>query len=123
MAMPDAKPPRIVAYLKPQCGWSRGVRAVLQKYNLRFDDRDVISNPADYAEMVQKSGQTLQPTIDIGGRILADVSGEELEQWLIREGVVEASSAPAGAATNAACSDEEHASQGGWSEPIQVREH
>lgn len=119
--MPDPKQPKIIAYLKPSCGWSRGVRAVLQKYNLQYEDRDVIGDPANYAEMVQKSGQTLQPTLEIGGRMVADVSGEELEQWLIREGFVGADDSPAGAPTNAPCSDEEHAQQGGWSEPIQVR--
>lgn len=119
--MSKPKQPKIVAYLKPSCGWSRGVRAVLQKYDLRYEDRDIIGDPGNYAEMVQKSGQTLQPTLDIGGKILADVSGEELEAWLIREGVVRASDKPADAPTNAACSEEEHAAQGGWSEPIQVR--
>lgn len=119
--MPESKQPKITAYLKPSCGWSRGVRAILQKYNLPFEDRDIIGEPANYAEMVQKSGQTLQPTLDIGGRILADVSGEELEAWLIREGMVRACDKPAGVPTNTACSDEEHAAQAGWSEPIQVR--
>ena len=26
--------PKIIAYLKPTCGWSNGVRAVLRKYDL-----------------------------------------------------------------------------------------
>lgn len=120
--MPQSQQPRIVAYLKPQCGWSRGVRAVLQKYSLPFEDRDIIDSPSDYAEMVQKSGQTLQPTLDIGGRMLADVSGEELEQWLIREDLVKPSDAPADAPLNTACSHTEHEAQRGWSEPIQIRE-
>ena len=25
--------PKIIAYLKPTCGWSNGVRAVLKKYD------------------------------------------------------------------------------------------
>jgi len=36
--------PKITAWLKPSCGWSNGVRAVLKKYELPFDDRDVINN-------------------------------------------------------------------------------
>ncbi|HPA18138.1 MAG TPA: glutaredoxin [Verrucomicrobiae bacterium] len=112
--------PKIIAYLKPSCGWSRGVRAVLQKYNLQYEDRDIIGDPENFAEMVQKSGQTLQPTLDIGGRIVSDVSGEEVEEWLIREGLVRASDSPADAPTNAPCSDAEHASMGGWSDTIQV---
>jgi hypothetical protein len=25
--------PKIVAYLKPSCGWSQGVRAIMRKYD------------------------------------------------------------------------------------------
>jgi hypothetical protein len=32
--------PKIIAYLKPTCGWSNGVRAVFRKYDLPFEDRD-----------------------------------------------------------------------------------
>src|SRR5438093_759662 len=87
------KQPKIIAYMKPSCGWSNGVRAVLQKYNLAYEDRDIINNPVEYAEMVQKSGQPLQPTLDIDGQIVADVSGDEVEAWLIQKGYVQASKA------------------------------
>lgn len=95
--------PKITAYLKPSCGWSNGVRAVLKKYDLAFDDRDIINNPDNYREMVEKSGQPLQPTIEIDGKILADVSGDEVEAWLVQNGYVQANEAPAEAPTNAAC--------------------
>lgn len=95
--------PKIVAYLKPSCGWSNGVRAVFKKYNLAFDDRDVINNAENYQEMVMKSGQPLQPTVEVDGKILPDVSGEEVEAWLIQNGYVKPSDAPADAPTNAAC--------------------
>ena len=35
---------KIKAYLKPQCGWSNGVRAVLRKHGLAFEDIDIINN-------------------------------------------------------------------------------
>lgn len=97
--------PKIIAYMKPTCGWSNGVRAVLKKYNLAYEDRDIINNPDYYEEMVTKSGQPLQPTLDIDGKIVADVSGDEVEAWLIKNGYVKPSSASAGVPTNAACSD------------------
>jgi glutaredoxin-related protein len=97
------KQPKIVAYLKPSCGWSNGVRAIFKKYNLPFEDKDVINNPDNYQEMVMKSGQPLQPTIEVDGKILGDVSGEEVEAWLIQNGYVKPSDAPTDAATNAAC--------------------
>lgn len=98
--------PRIIAYLKPTCGWSNGVRAVLRKYNLPFEDRDIINNPANYAEMVAKSGQPLQPTLDIDGHIVADVSGEELERWLIDHGYVQPDNTPSDVPLNAPCAHE-----------------
>ena len=60
----------IKAYLKPQCGWSNGVRGVLRKHGLAFEDIDIINNRANYAEMVQKSGQPLSPCVEIDGVML-----------------------------------------------------
>jgi len=50
---------KIKAYLKPSCGWSNGVRAILRKYSLDYEDIDIINDRANYAEMVSKSGQPL----------------------------------------------------------------
>lgn len=99
----------IKAYLKPQCGWSNGVRAVLRKHNLAFEDIDIINNRANYAEMVQKSGQPLSPCVEIDGVMLADISGEEVENYLLSNDLVKPSDSSAGVPTNAGCSDEEHA--------------
>jgi glutaredoxin-related protein len=85
--MADA--PEITAWLKPVCGWSNGVRAVFDKYGLKYDDKDIINNPDIYAEMVQKSGQPLSPCVEVNGQMLADVSGEEVEAWLVDNRVVE----------------------------------
>ena len=80
--------PTIVAYLKPVCGWSNSVRETLGKYNLQYEDKDIINNPDIYAEMVQKSGQPLSPCVVVNGEMLADVSGEEVEAWLLQNDVV-----------------------------------
>ena len=86
--------PKITAWMKPSCGWSNGVRAVLRKHGLEFEDKDIINNPANRWEMEQKSGQSLQPTLEINGTMLADISGEELEGWLLANSVVGANDAP-----------------------------
>ena len=75
--------PQIVAYLKTHCGWSAGVRAVLAKYGLPYEEKDIIKNPAFRWEMEQKSGQPLSPCIEINGVMLADISGEEVEHYLV----------------------------------------
>jgi monothiol glutaredoxin len=101
---------KIKAYLKPHCGWSNGVRAILRKYNLEYEDIDIINNRANYAEMVQKSGQPLSPCVEVDGVMLADVSGEEVENYLLSNDLVKADAAgTADVPTNAGCSDEEHA--------------
>ena len=80
--------PQIVAYLKPVCGWSNGVRAVLRKYNLDYEDKDIINDRTNYSEMVRKSGQPLSPCVEIDGEMLADVSGQEVEEYLVSKGLV-----------------------------------
>ena len=98
----------ITAYLKPHCGWSNGVRAIFRKYGLDYQDRDIIGAPANYAEMVRKSGQTLSPCVEIDGVMLADVSGEEVENYLLSNNLVKENDREADAPTDRACSDEEH---------------
>ena len=100
--------PKITAWMKPSCGWSNGVRAVLRKHGLEFEDKDIINNPAFRWEMEQKSGQSLQPTLEINGTMLADISGEELEGWLLENKVVGASDAPVDVPLNSACTDAQH---------------
>ena len=100
--------PKIIAYLKPTCGWSNGVRAILGKYNLPYEDRDVINNPSLYAEMVEKSGQGLSPCVEVNGHMLADVSGDEVEAYLLKAGVVRPTVVAADGPTNQACGVHHH---------------
>jgi monothiol glutaredoxin len=85
-----------------------GVRAIMKKYRLEYEDRDIINHPDQYAEMVEKSGQPLSPCVEIDGTMLADVSGEEVENYLLSNGLVCPSDTEADAPTNAPCTDEEH---------------
>lgn len=87
----------------------------MKKYDLEFEDRDIIGDPAQRMEMIQKSGQELSPCVEIDGHMLPDVSGEEVEAFMVEKGLVSKSEAPADAPTNSACTDEEHAAmqQGG----------
>ena len=100
--------PNITAYLKTFCGWSEGVRAIMRKYSLEFQEKDIIKNPAFRWEMEQRSGQPLSPCVEINGQMLADVSGEEVERWMIENGVVSANDSRPDAPINAACTDEQH---------------
>ena len=101
--------PQITAYLKTHCGWSAGVRAVLAKYNLQYTEKDIIQNPAFRWEMETKSGQPLSPCIEIDGKMIPDVSGEEVEAYLVENNLVQASAAEPAVPINAPCPPEQHA--------------
>ena len=98
----------IKAYLKPQCGWSMGVRAIMEKYTLEYEDLDIINNREIYEEMVSKSRQPLSPCVEVDGVMLADVSGEEVENYLLSNKLVEESQTDTSVPTNSPCTDEEH---------------
>jgi len=93
----------ITAYLKTTCGWSRGVRAILAKYSLPHEEKDIQKDPAFRAEMEIRSGQTLSPCVVIDGHMLADISGEELENWLVANDRVEYSAIPVEVPTGSSC--------------------
>jgi monothiol glutaredoxin len=98
--------PKIVAYLKPTCGWSQGVRAVLKKYDLPYEDRDVINDPLQRQEMIEKSGQMLSPCVEINGQMLPDISGEEVEAWMLANNIVTPNDRVPDAPINQPCAHE-----------------
>jgi monothiol glutaredoxin len=97
--------PKVIAYLKPTCGWSQGVRAVLNKYDLPFEDRDIINDPAQRQEMVEKSGQPLSPCVEVNGHMLADVSGAEVEGYLLAQRLVQPTDRPVAVPIDKSCED------------------
>ena len=99
---------KIRAFLKPHCGWSMGVRAIMEKYSLAFQDLDIINNPDLFQEMVELTGQTNQPCVEIDGVMLADVSGEEVEEYLRSNNLVEQNNQKPSSPIDSAWSDEEH---------------
>ena len=100
---------KITAYLKPSCGWSNGVRAIFKKYDLEYEDIDIVNNPDSYARMMEKSGQQLSPCVDVDGVMLADVSGEEVENYLLSNQLIESSDKSTDVPIDSSCSSEDHA--------------
>ena len=84
------------------------MRAVLAKYDLPYQEKDIIKNPELRFEMEQLSGQPLSPCVIVNGMMLADVSGEELEEYLLETGLVGSSEKATDVPLNAPCTDEQH---------------
>ncbi len=78
----------------------------MRKYDLPFEDRDIINDAEQRQEMIQKTGQMLQPCVEINGNMLTDVSGEEVEAYLLANKMVENNDREADAPTNQPCAHE-----------------
>ena len=74
--------PTIIAYLKPTCGWSNGVRAILKKYDLPYEDRDIINDPRQRQEMIEKSGQMGVPVILVDNEVIVGFNEPRLANLL-----------------------------------------
>ena len=98
----------VIAYLKQQCGWSKGVREVLGKYGIEYEERQ-IHDPVNFHEMVEKTGQTNQPCVQLDDNLmLSDISGAELEQYLNQSGY-EYKTNTSNVPLDRSCTEEEHA--------------
>jgi len=75
------KADKIRLFVKPYCGWCHEAKDWLDGRGIAYDELDVISDRAAYKEMVDLSGQTLAPVIDVDGEILADFDTGQLEKF------------------------------------------
>ena len=63
------------------CGWCEEAQEWLERRGIQHEVLDVIANAAARKEMRELSGQTLAPTIDVDGHILADFDTRQLERF------------------------------------------
>jgi len=90
----------------------------MRKYGLEYEEKDIIKNPAFRWEMEQRSGQSLSPCVEINGHMLPDISGEEVEAWMISNGLLQANDVTPDAPINSACTDEQHAAMAQGKLPV-----
>lgn len=72
---------KIRLFIKPNCGWCHKAAAWLDARGIKYETLDVIADREAYDEMVELSGQTLTPVIDVDGEVLADFGPDELEKF------------------------------------------
>jgi glutaredoxin len=72
---------KVRLFIKPYCGWCDEAKAWLDERGVKYEILDVISDASARREMFQLSGQTLAPTIEVDGEVLADFGAEELAEF------------------------------------------
>lgn len=75
-------------YVKNWCSWCISAKNYLNKRGYRYEELDVLADPAAYQEMIRISGQRLTPTLDAGGLVLADFGTDELEIFLKQHSIL-----------------------------------
>ena len=71
-----------ILYIKAGCPWCIAAEEELQKLGVKYERREVRSNPEFFREMQEVSGQSKAPVLDVDGRILADFGPEQLAGFL-----------------------------------------
>jgi glutaredoxin 3 len=70
-------------YVKVWCPWCVAAREWLDQRGYKYDLRDVEANRADYDRMIQISGQSKTPTLEMDdGKVLPDFGPEELAAFV-----------------------------------------
>jgi glutaredoxin len=71
-----------ILYVKEGCPWCEDAESALHKLGVKYERREVRSNPSYFNEMKEISGQSKAPVLDIDGRILSDFGIEQLPAFL-----------------------------------------
>lgn len=53
----------------------------MEERGIQYEKLDVVSDRAARQEMLELSGQTLAPVIDVDGEVLADFDTDQLEEF------------------------------------------
>lgn len=74
---------KIIVYTKTGCPWCDSMRDFLNQNKIIFEEKNVTNNPHFFEEMKLKSGQDKAPTLDIDGKIFADVGVEDVRDFIL----------------------------------------
>jgi glutaredoxin 3 len=75
------KADKVRLFIKPYCGWCVEAVDWLNDRGIKYETLDVTADPIARREMLELSGQTLAPVIEVDGEILADFDTGQLEEF------------------------------------------
>lgn len=86
----------VIVYSMPNCPKCAATKAVLRRYNVAFEEFDVIEDKGRAREMVEKrrsvrpegSKEVLMPLTDIDGIIIEGFERKKIEQALREKGLL-----------------------------------
>ena len=79
--------PNMTIYIKSHCPWCHEALAWLDQHGYRYEVREVLEDPEAMARMREISGQSLTPTMEVDGKVLADFDTGQLSEFLEEHGI------------------------------------
>ena len=73
---------KIKIYTTPVCPWCQMAKDFFKEHQLEFEEIDVSQNLEAAREMIQKSGQTGVPVIEIGDKVISGFNRPLIEEIL-----------------------------------------
>jgi glutaredoxin-like YruB-family protein len=78
--------PEVVVYTTTWCGWCRKTLAFLDERGVRYVNKDIEANDWNRDELIEKTGRTSIPVVEINGEIIRGFNAERMEQLLAGSG-------------------------------------
>jgi glutaredoxin len=77
----------MILYIKRHCSWCVEAQDYLDRRGYAYEVRDVLADADAYRRMREISRQTLTPTMEVDGRVLADFDTGQLAEFLAAHGI------------------------------------
>ena len=74
--------PVVVVYTTSWCGWCRKTLAFLDQKGVRYENRDIEANASHRRELVEKTGRTSIPVVEIDGELIRGYDPARMERLL-----------------------------------------
>ena len=78
---------RMILYVKRWCPWCVEAIGYLDTRGYSYELRDVLADPEAYTRMREISRQSLTPTMEVDGKVLADFDTGQLSEFLEEHGI------------------------------------
>jgi len=78
--------PEVVVYTTAWCGWCRKTLQFLDEKGVRYVNKDIEANDWNREELIEKTGRTSIPVVEIDGEIIRGYNAARMEQLLARSG-------------------------------------
>ena len=73
---------KVIVYTTTWCPYCQSAKEYLTQKGVSYEERNAETDMHAREELVQKSGQTGVPVLDIGGKIVVGFSAQEIDQAL-----------------------------------------